>query len=289
MRNAIGAFLLFAAVCRAAAAEPVTNALAAAPAAVPANGSTNELWFHVGETLTYRLSWGVVPVGETVVSSKWIEDGGRRLIEVTFRTRSNKVLSTLYPVDDTIQAVIDPERFRPVTLFIDMSEGQHKNRELTTFDYARGVARWERFTKPRVTEIPIGPDVMDLVTFMYFMRRGGFEVGSDRHHRVITDGKVYDLFIKAEAIETVDVPGYGDVECVRLDPSAQFNGLFVRKGKLTVWVSRDSRAFCVRVVAGIPVVGSVKAVLTSVGGPGSDRWVVKSPPPAPPSSPRIRR
>ena len=287
MRSALGAFLSLAAIGGLAAAGPVPTAPAAAPVAAPSGGGTNEMWFPVGETLTYRISWGVLPVGESVVTSRWIEDGGRRLLEITFRTRSNKVLSSLYPVDDTIQVVVEPEPFRPVTFFMDQREGRHKNRELTTFDYARGVARWERLTKQRTRDVPIGADVVDLVTFMYTMRKGGFAVGSDRRHRVLTDGKVYDLVIKTEAIETVDVPGYGPVECARLDPSAQFEGLFVRKGKLTAWVTRDARSLCARVVAGVPVVGNVTAVLTSVSGPGSDRWVAGAQPSAPPPS-RVR-
>ena len=282
------ASLLLAVAARAGGEAAATNALPAAPAS--AGNATNGLWFPVGETLTYRLSWGLVPVGETVASSRWLEEEGQRLLEITIRTRSNKVLSSLYPVDDTIQVVIDPVSFLPVTLFMDLREGRHTKRELTSFDYARGVARWERLTKKTVQEIAIDTNVLDLVTFMYAMRRGRFEVGTNRHHRVLTDGKVYDLTLKTEAIETVDVADYGDVACARVDPSAQFNGLFVRKGKLTAWVTRDARAFCVRVEAGIPVVGTVKAVLASVVGPGSDRWVVKPQTPAPASPPvRIRR
>lgn len=256
--------------------EPVTNAPSGpAPAAAPSIVSTNQLWFPVGETMTYKVYWGFIPVGDAQVTTSWVESNGVRYLQIDHRVRSNKVIATLYPVKDTIQTIIDPETFRSVSFFMDRNEGRHSAKELTTFDYEKGVARWESFTKKKVKTIPIDKDTRDLVTFMYFMRRDGFRVGAERNFRVMADDKVYDLNLKVAAEEKVDVDGYGDVDCLRLDPTAQFNGLFVRKGKMTVWVSRDKRFLCTRVSAGVPVVGHVNIYLASVGGPGDDMWVKK--------------
>jgi biotin synthase-related radical SAM superfamily protein len=59
---------------------------------------------------------------------------------------------------------------------------------------------------------------------------------------------------------------------VRIEPDAAFQGLFVRKGKLTLWVSEDERRILTRVVAVIPV-ANVRIHLDRVLGPGNDRWV----------------
>ena len=248
---------------------------------VVVNGSTalagtNDLWFPVGETLTYGVYWGFISVGEAVVTSSWIEDGGVRYLQIVHRIRSNKALAMLYPVDDTIQTLIDPVTFRPVSFFMDQKEGRFSAKEVTTFDYGKGVAHWESFTKKKTAVYPIDQDTRDLVTFMYFMRRDGFKPGADRQFRVMADDKVYDLGVKVVGEEKVDVPGYGKVDCLRLDPTAKFNGLFVRKGKMTVWVSHDRRFLCTRVAASVPIVGTVKIILTSVGGPGDDAWIKKA-------------
>jgi hypothetical protein len=274
MRAAAILFAAFVVCPRPAHAGPPTNNAAPA-AAAPVSTGTNLLWFPVGETLTYSVYWGFIPVGDAVVTSEWIEDDGRRLIQVTHRIRSNKVLATLYPVNDTVQTVIDPGTFRSVSFFLDQKEGRHSAREVTKFDYAKGVAQWESMTKAKKKEFAIDQDTRDLVTFMYFMRRDGFKVGEDRNFRVMADEKVYDLNVKVAAEEKVAVEGYGKVACLRLEPTAQFNGLFVRKGKMTVWVSNDKRFLCTRVDAGVPIVGSVHVYLTSVGGPGDDMWVKK--------------
>ena len=54
----------------------------------------------MGETLDYRIYWGVIPVGSSRVTTEWIEEDGRTLIAIRFRTKSNDVLSKIYPVDD---------------------------------------------------------------------------------------------------------------------------------------------------------------------------------------------
>jgi hypothetical protein len=243
-------------------------------------GDTNEvvegpaLWFPVGEGMVYRIYWGVIPVGEATITTAWIRDNGRTLLEVSYRARSNKVLSTLYPVDDTIKTLVEPETFRPVSFTMDMREGRHRKQELTTFDYEGGVGRWQSLLKNKEKTFAIDAETRDLVTFMYFARRQGFTPGAEHKFRVMADEKVYDLAIKARKdLETIDLPNHGEVSCLRLDPEAQFNGIFMRTGKATVWVSNDSRRLTTKVSASVPVVGSVKAILVRVTGPGEDAWV----------------
>jgi hypothetical protein len=241
-----------------------------------AQSGTNGLWFPVGESMTYGVYWGFIPVGEAVVSTSWVEDGGVRRLQIEHRIRSNKVLAVLYPVDDKIKTLIDPVTFRPISFYMDQNEGRRSAREITTFNYEKNVANWESFTKKKTAEYSIDQDTRDLVTFMYFMRRDGFKPGDDRQFRVKADDTVYDLGLKVVGEDKVDVPGYGEIDCLRIEPTAKFNGLFVRKGKMTLWVSRDKRCLCTRIVASVPVVGSVKAILTSLEGGGDDAWTAKS-------------
>ena len=57
-------------------------------------------------------------------------------------------------------------------------------------------------------------------------------------------------------------------------PVAAFNGLFERNGKLQVWVSKDARQLCTRIVGEVPV-ASISITLAEVRGPGHDAWVTK--------------
>lgn len=88
----------------------------------------------------------------------------------------------------------------------------------------------------------------------------------------MADEKIYDLWITADKNESVDLPGYDPMECIKIEPEAAFNGLFVRKGRMWAWISNDPRCLAARVEASIPV-ANVHAVLISVEGPGEDFWV----------------
>jgi hypothetical protein len=237
-------------------------------------GDVPELWFPVGEQLVYRIYWGFIPVGTTRVVTEWIEEDGRRLLAIRYRTRSNKVIATIYPVDDHIESVIDPVTFRPVRFTKNLKEGRHRYHEITTFDYERGMARWESKIKDKVKEYPIQEDTRDLVSFLYYMRSKPLSVGKTGHYRVMADEKIYDLSVRVLKKEKVKLPRYGRVASLKMEPQAKFQGLFVRKGKMTVWASDDDRYIVTRISATVPV-ASVKVVLCGVSGPGDDFWVRK--------------
>jgi hypothetical protein len=64
------------------------------------------------------------------------------------------------------------------------------------------------------------------------------------------------------------------VPSLRIDPEAAFNGLFVREGKATLWVSRDLRRILTRAKARVPF-GRITVKLTDVSGAGDDFWITE--------------
>lgn len=229
----------------------------------------------VGERLVYRIYWGIIPVGLAVASTEWTENEGRRLLRIRFRTKTNKVLAKLYPVDDSIESLVDPETFLPVRFEKNLSEGSHRYNEVTTFDHAKGEARWESKRSGRTKTFPIRPDTRDIPSFMYYMRSHEFKPGSREHFVVMADDKTYDLWVNVQKWDTTDLPVYGDVPCFKAEPEAAFEGLFVRKGRLFMWASRDERCIATRIVVNVPV-ATAKVILFEVQGPGDDEWVRKS-------------
>ncbi len=230
----------------------------------------------VGERLIYRIYWGVIPVGLAVAATDWIEEDGRRLLRIKFRTKSNRVLQTVYPVDDSIESVIDPATFLPVRFEKNLSEGSHRYHEVTTFDRTNNVAHWESKLSGRTKTFPIRPDTRDIPSFMYYMRSHTFQPGTREHYEVMADEKTYDLWVNVKKWEQTSLPIYGDVSCFEAEPEAAFNGLFVRdKGAMWVWATRDERCLAARVVVQIPV-ATARIILEEVQGPGDDAWIRKA-------------
>ncbi len=230
----------------------------------------------IGEKLTYRIYWGYLPVGTAVSWTEWTEHEGRRLLAIRLRTTSNKVIEKIYPVDDTIESLVDPETFLPVQFTKNISEGSHRYHEITVFDRTNRVARWSSPLKKKTKTFPIEPDIRDIPSLMYSLRSHIFTPGTNEHFKVMADEKVYDLWVNVLKKENVDLPNHGEVRSIKTEPEAAFQGIFVRSGKIWLWVSDDERHLATKVHATIPV-ADVRALLWSVEGPGKDRWIKMNP------------
>jgi hypothetical protein len=231
-----------------------------------------ELWFPVGEELVYRIHWGVIPAGETRVTTEWVEEDGRTLLAIRIRTRTNRVLEKIYAVDDVIESIIDPHTFLPVRFTKNLSEGRYRAHEITEFDYATLTAHWRSETRDKEETFALQPDTRDLITFAYYMRRQAFEPGTTQEYRVMADDKIYDLWLQVKDRERVRLVNYGRVASVEVEPEAAFEGLFVRRGRLHLWVSDDDRRIVTQLVGRVPV-ANVRLLLHEVLGPGDDDWV----------------
>ena len=252
----------------------LTIILCAIAAPADMEDGSSGLWFPMGETLDYQINWGIIPVGSSRATTEWIAEDGRTLIAIRLRTKTNNFLSTMYPVDDFLEAIIDPETFLPVRFTKKLSEGRYRADETTTFDHKNLKATWTSRLNGKVEEYTIDPDTRDVVTFMYHMRRKQFEADSVNKYRVMADDKIYDLIVKAQKVEPVSLENFGKLPCMRFEPEAKFGGLFVRKGRMWMWVSQDPRRIATKISAKIPV-ASIALWLDEVGGPGDDFWVKK--------------
>jgi len=212
-----------------------------------------ELWFPVGEKLTYRIYWGVFQVGITTATTSWLEEDGRTLLAIRFRTRTNRLVEKIYPVDDFLETVVDPLTFLPVRFTKRLKEGRYRSDETTVFDHARGAAHWRSNLSDRKKTLEIDPDTRDVISFMYFMRSRTFQTGETINSRVMADEKIYDLQIRVGRRENLKLPKLGRRMSFKLEPEAAFQGLFVRKGKLWMWVSDDAQRWCTRLAARVPV------------------------------------
>jgi hypothetical protein len=198
-----------------------------------------------------------------------VERDGRVLLAIRFRTKTNKVLSALYPVDDFIESLVDPVTFLPVQFTKKLSEGHYRCHEVTTFDHVAGVARMSREGRESVHEYKIKPDTRDIVSFMYYMRAKELEPDENYEYQVMADEQIYDVFVETGDVEDVKTVDGDRIPSLKMEPKAAFEGLFVRKGKMWLWVSRDDRRILTRMSAKVPV-ASIKLVLDEIHAPKQD-------------------
>jgi len=244
--------------------------------ATPAVSSTNDLWFPVGETLEYRLYWGIIPVGSARIWSEWVEEDGKKFVALRMTAKTARLVDAIYPVDDFIESIVAPETFLPVRYTQRLKEGRKKRRnEIWHFNHAEKEVVQHDFRKSQTNLFAIASDTRDILTFIYYMRNARADVAKEKVFKVIADDKVYDLKLGEVRRETIRLGRFGRVRTLHLEPVAKFGEILNRKGQIWVWFSDDDRRVCVQMTGKVPV-ADFRAVLSKVRGPGSDRWVTTS-------------
>jgi hypothetical protein len=230
-----------------------------------------ELWFPVGEEIDYEVYWGIFMVGEATAKAEWVQRDGRRLLSLSLKAESNGLVEKLYPVRETLQTILDPVPFLPLSFEKDSHEGKRHYREITTFDHAAKKGHWTSLTKNKTKTFDIEEDTRDLMGLMYWIRKEPIRENETRHYWVMTDEKMYELIVESGKKEELKLDEYGKVATIKMEPKGKFNGMFVRKGRMFLWISDDARYTICRATASVPV-ASIKIVLKKVRGPGDDFW-----------------
>lgn len=240
-------------------------------AAAPAK----ELPFPIGEELTYNITWNGLPIAWARAVTQMDTFEGREVLAMRITVNTFSFFDPICKVEDFYEGLIDPETFLPIRFEQNLKQRNYRRHDVTTFDYQTLQAHYLHVVKGKTKDYKIEPNARDILSYMYFMRSVLLAENSETHYRVMSDEKIYDLFVKAFKTEPVDLPHYDrEIPCLTIKPEAMFDGLFVRKGKATVWISRDPRHLLTYAKVSTPF-GRVSLTLHEVNGPGNDFWITE--------------
>jgi hypothetical protein len=239
--------------------------------AIAEESSGTNLWFSVGEILHYKMKWGFFTIGRSRVETEEIDTGGKKLIAIRYYVKTNNIFKKIYPVDDFIETLVDPDGFVPVTYTKKINRGSPQCDEVVVFDRANGVANWYSECKVENGSFDIDDETRDLVSWLYLLRKNPLETGQVISNQVVASHSLTPISLKIGEKEKLDVAGIDDVECFAIIPVAKLDDLLVEEGEVKVWISNDSRRIVTRMYIDAAF-GTVKIKLCSVEGPGDDRW-----------------
>jgi len=258
-----------------AGATPVKVAVEAATASKDDFPKFNplELKLTEGERLTYQIKWGVVDAGQAVMTVKRKEPygaGGPEVWNVQCETRSNAFMSMFYEVKDDIKTLIDAKEGFSRSFDMKKNEGSFHGSEEIKFDYDKNLANYTRIKKGSAGDevrsriIPLPGKVHDPLSCLYFIRGLDLKAGVDQKLTVNTDKKNWVLTLKVLRTDDYYQDKFGNLKALVVEPESQFQGVFVRKGKMTVWLEEKTKIPLMMKV-GVPI-GSATATLIKAEG-----------------------
>lgn len=231
-----------------------------------AGDGAKPLPFAAGERFAYDIQWMGILGGEAVLGVR--NDGApgaAPTLTVYLEAKSVGWVHTLYTVDDRSLSFFDTVGLQSSGVDIRISENSYTKRKRIEFDHGRGVAVY-RVDKDEPKEYPIDPGTLDAFSVMYAYRAAHerVKVGEELSFPIFDDRKKYMLKIRALRKERILVKG-GYVDTIVAEPALMSEGIFQRRGKMTIWFS-DDKAFAPVMVRSQVVFGSFWATLREWGG-----------------------
>lgn len=224
-----------------------------------------ELPFAPGEKIALRISYAHILAGRAWLSVARGTHLDRPALEFVAEAKSQGFFAWLFRfrVEDRTVARWDPADGCSLSIEKHLREGRAERDQVVTFDPA-GRARVED-RKVQQKEFELQPCTLDVLSAFFVTRVQGVPEQGQLELPVFDNGKHYRLGVRFLGRETLDLPrplGRG-VRTVVIEPQlVQGTGLFVKEGRLKIWLTDDARRIPVRLRSKVAI-GSVSAELES--------------------------
>ncbi len=190
----------------------------------------------VPERLTFDIEWRLIRAGKAVMETK---PGEARV-----KLDSAGLVSTLYKVDDLYTVKYD-NPFCASSSLLDAQQGKRHQETNITFDRYLNKATFtlrdvmkNSIVRTEQTEIP--SCVHDIVGGIQMMRTLNLEPGQSAQLPISDGRKFAQVRIEAQEREDIETPA-GKFKTVRYEANL-FNGvIYLRKGRVFVWLTDDAR------------------------------------------------
>lgn len=214
--------------------------------------------FGPGEKFIFRVIYFAAPAGTfTLEVGEMTELQGVPVYHFIAKAQSSTIFSLFYKVRDKIESFVNAETFVPLRFEKHLREGpRYRNDEITVFDRLRNVVLTDD------KEIPIEPDVQDVLSTFYYLRMQPLEVGKSVFVNVNADEKNYCVEVKVLRKETMKKWGRR-VETVVIQPvvkMVKLGGILKEKGDVFIWLTNDEKRIPIFMKAKVTV-GQLSFVL----------------------------
>ena len=193
----------------------------------------------VNKKYHYNLYWSGIKAGEAVMEYVETPDG----FAVRTEAVSSDYISIFYKVDDRAETVLYPDGY-PKSFTLNISEGGHRKHKVTSFIQRTGSAPQKIFfhdiLKDEKAEYEPDKPAFDPLSGFYAMTQIPIQVGKTEYIRIFDSKKIFDAEIKVLKKEKISVPA-GKFDTIVINPVLQTEGLFLRQGKMYIWLTDDDR------------------------------------------------
>lgn len=230
---------------------------AGAPAAKP------DRPFHPGEKLTYTISWSKVFSAGTAIMEvrKERTERGRDVYRFLSTARTTGMVDKVYKVRDVVHSLVDVCTLQSLSYELKSNHGKKKKSRSVLFDQEEGRATYITGGDEHIVEIPA--NTQDALSSLYYVRsHPEFIIGKSFVVDIFDSGKNWAVEVHVLARERITTP-VGEFNTIKIRTYPKFEGVFMHKGEIFMWLTDDSRRVPVLMKSTITI-GSIVATLTEM-------------------------
>ena len=192
----------------------------------------------------YNLYWSGIKAGEAVLEYVETPEG----FAIRTQAVSSKFISIFYKVDDRSETILYPDGY-PKKTTLNISEGRHRKHKVTIFVQKMKEIPQKIFfhnvLKDEKAEYELDKPAYDPLSGFYAMTKIPMQVGRTEYIKIFDSKKIFDAKINVLKKENIRVPA-GKFDTIVVNPILKTEGLFLRKGKMQIWLTDDDRKIPVK-------------------------------------------
>jgi Protein of unknown function (DUF3108) len=179
----------------------------------------------------------------------------------TSTARTIGMVDKVYPVRDTVQSIVDYRTLQSISYDLNSRHGKRKKQRKLLFDHEKGTVTYSEGGSLQTLDIP--DDTQDALSSLYYIRtKPEFIAGKTIIVDIHDSGKNWAVEVQVLGRERIKTP-VGEFNTIKLKTYPKYEGVFMHKGEIFMWLTDDDRRLPVLMKSTITI-GSIVATLTDM-------------------------
>ena len=217
-----------------------------------------------GEELTYRVTWSdfITAGAATTRIDQTKTPDGKNVLVFSLTGRSLGLVERIYKVGISARSVYDPDSMQSLTYSLNQEYGRKKRSRSLSFEPEHNMVESRlNIDLPERFAVPEG--VKDILSTLYAIRMlDSFSVDRVSFLNTHDSGKNWSVEIETLGREKIITPA-GEFATVKVRTNPRYQGEFLNRGEVFLWLTDDHRRIPVQVTTRLKV-GSFVFTLTGM-------------------------
>jgi len=189
-----------------------------------------------GETLTFRVHYGIITGGEAKITTKKTQLNGQEVFHSVLTGKTTGAIDWIYKVYDVYESYFDPVTNLPEKAIRNIREGGYRYYDEVIFNQAEMYVVSQRNGK-----VSVPKNTLDMASVLFFVRR--LDLNKLKENDIISidtyfGDELFPFYIVYRGKETVSI-GSGKYNCFKFVPIVEPGRVFEKKDDMTIWFSDD--------------------------------------------------